>query len=100
MRSIQEATGTGLLHYLSPGVTTQPTEGVITEDDGTVLNLCIGDDKLSVFAGKRQKRKRGLGRYKNKIPKCKAYTEHELKLTACTYIHTHREILQNEINRS
>lgn len=54
MWSVQEAAGTRLLHHLSPGVTAHPAEGVITEDDGAVLHLRVGDNKLSIF-GRKQK---------------------------------------------
>ena len=54
MRAVQEAAGAWLLHHLGPRVTAHPTEGVIAEDDGAVLDLRIGDDKLSIF-GKKKK---------------------------------------------
>lgn len=54
MWSVQEAAGTRLLHHLSPGVTAHPTEGIVAEDDGAVLHLRVGDDKLSI-CGKKEK---------------------------------------------
>lgn len=54
MWSVQEAAGTRLLHHLSPGVTTHPTEGIVAEDDGAVLHLRVGDNKLSI-CGKKEK---------------------------------------------
>lgn len=50
------------MHYLSPGVTTHSTEGIITEDDGTVLHLCVSDDKLSILGGKEKREKKGVER--------------------------------------
>lgn len=48
VRSIHEAAGAGLLHHLRSGVAAHPAEGVVTEDDSTVLHLRIGDDELSI----------------------------------------------------
>lgn len=54
MWSVQEAAGTRLLHHLSPGVTAHPTEGIVAEDDGAVLHLRVGDNKLAI-CGKKKK---------------------------------------------
>lgn len=45
---VQEAAGARLLHHLGPAVATHPTEAVITEDDGAVLHLSVGDDELAI----------------------------------------------------
>lgn len=68
VRSIQKATGAGLLHHLGSGVTAHPTEGVITEDDCTVFHLRVGDDELSICGWKGKKEAQTLTRNKTLIP--------------------------------
>ena len=99
MRSVQEAAGTGLLHDLSTGVTTHPTEGVITEDDGTVLHLCIGDDKLTIFGGRGRRRRRGgLGRQKKLAINVTTFKGASIKSQNVKYTQsTKRKLPENDI---
>lgn len=46
LRPIQEAAGTRLLHHLSTCIATH--ESITTDDDGTVLYMCIGYDKFTI----------------------------------------------------
>ncbi len=47
VRSIQEVTRARLLHDLSTRVATHVAEAIVAEDDGAVLNSCIGYDELA-----------------------------------------------------
>lgn len=47
VRSIQEVARAWLLHDLSTRVTTHVAEAIVAEDDGAVLNSCIGYDELT-----------------------------------------------------
>lgn len=58
VRSVKEAAGAGFLHDLRTRVTTHLTEGVITEDDCTILHLCVGNDKPSIFGWREREYRR------------------------------------------
>lgn len=47
VRSIQEVARARLLHDLSARVTTHVAEAIVAEDDGAVLDSCIGYDELA-----------------------------------------------------
>lgn len=49
LRSIQELTGTALLHDLSPGEACELTEAIRAVDDGKAFgHLCIGQDEVAI----------------------------------------------------
>lgn len=49
VRPSKEVAGAGALHHLHPGVAEHLTEAVIAVDDGTVLHLRIGNEKLAIW---------------------------------------------------
>lgn len=50
--SIQELTGTALLHDLSPGEACELTEAIRAVDDGKAFgHLCIGQDEVAICRG-------------------------------------------------
>lgn len=52
--SVQEVTRARLLHDLSTRVTTHVAEAIVAEDDGAVLDPCIGYDELTTCGWKEK----------------------------------------------
>lgn len=70
VRASEEVTGTGSLHHLHTGVAEEFAEAIIAVDDGTVLHLCIGNQELTTWGGKKKVGRPwqpGVGSWERKI---------------------------------